>query len=437
MASTPSPKDCANCGAAEGTVQGSPVHKPCSRCMSAYYCSVKCQKQHWKQGGHKKVCIKKEEEKVERGKQQKAPPAAAAVAVVAVKLEISGTGTPAPAKDHADDDDEEEEIEKCALCLKAIFSAPSKALPCSHVYHIACVEKLQDFGISEVCPSCRPELPAGQAEQLFEDAIRRWWVLDRRYGQQNPNMPWRCTFDKKDAKEFEEVVCMVSEAADQKHAEAQFRLGAMHEHGQGVPRNEATAVKWHRKAAQQGHARAQNTLGFMYEKAKGGLRQNFETAAEWYRKAAQQGLAEAQHNLGHMHRYGQGVRPNTMLAMEWYHKAAAQGMAKAYSTLGEMYDEGRGVRQDLTLAAQWHRKAAEAGIIDSQLYMGMKCADGKGGMEINRREALEWFRKAHAQGHEQAALAITMVLRDIKKERQAAAAAAADQAAEAALNGLD
>ena len=56
-AATPSLKDCANCGAPEGTVPGCPVHKPCSRCRIAYYCSVRCQKHHWKVGGHKQRCI--------------------------------------------------------------------------------------------------------------------------------------------------------------------------------------------------------------------------------------------------------------------------------------------------------------------------------------------------------------------------------------------
>ena len=44
-AATPALKDCANCGAPEGTVPGCPVHKPCSRCKITYYCSVRCQKQ--------------------------------------------------------------------------------------------------------------------------------------------------------------------------------------------------------------------------------------------------------------------------------------------------------------------------------------------------------------------------------------------------------
>ena len=43
--------DCANCGAPEGKVYGVTVHRP-SKCGITYYCSVICQKHHWKEGGH-------------------------------------------------------------------------------------------------------------------------------------------------------------------------------------------------------------------------------------------------------------------------------------------------------------------------------------------------------------------------------------------------
>ena len=59
-AATPALKDCANCGASEGTVPGSPIHKPCSRCKITYYCSVRCQKQHWK-WRHKRECRHRED----------------------------------------------------------------------------------------------------------------------------------------------------------------------------------------------------------------------------------------------------------------------------------------------------------------------------------------------------------------------------------------
>ena len=48
--------------------------------------------------------------------------------------------------------------------------------------------------------------------------------------------------------------------AKQGYADAQFNLGIMYEKGQGVPRDDKTAVKWYRLAAEQGYDYAQNNL---------------------------------------------------------------------------------------------------------------------------------------------------------------------------------
>ena len=45
---------------------------------------------------------------------------------------------------------------------------------------------------------------------------------------------------------------------------AQFRLGYMYANGEGVPKGDAEAVKWFRKAAEQGDAWGQLGLGLMY-----------------------------------------------------------------------------------------------------------------------------------------------------------------------------
>jgi TPR repeat protein len=58
-------------------------------------------------------------------------------------------------------------------------------------------------------------------------------------------------------------------AAEQGHAEAQFRLGAMYFSGDGVPRDDAGALRWYRLAAEQGHAEAQDDLTYMYEHGLG------------------------------------------------------------------------------------------------------------------------------------------------------------------------
>lgn len=44
--------------------------------------------------------------------------------------------------------------------------------------------------------------------------------------------------------------------ADRGHATAQFHLGHMYRHGQGVEQDNAKALEWYRKAAAQGHKTA-------------------------------------------------------------------------------------------------------------------------------------------------------------------------------------
>ena len=50
---------------------------------------------------------------------------------------------------------------------------------------------------------------------------------------------------------------------------AQFDLGVMYSRGEGVPEDDAEAVRWYRLAAEQWDALAQTNLGFMYATGNG------------------------------------------------------------------------------------------------------------------------------------------------------------------------
>jgi Sel1 repeat-containing protein len=50
-----------------------------------------------------------------------------------------------------------------------------------------------------------------------------------------------------------EVVKKYRKAAEQGHAEAQYRLGSCYREGFGVQQDDAEATKWYRKAAEQGY----------------------------------------------------------------------------------------------------------------------------------------------------------------------------------------
>jgi TPR repeat protein len=67
----------------------------------------------------------------------------------------------------------------------------------------------------------------------------------------------------------------------------------MYDKGHGVPRDDAEAVTWIRKAAEQGFALAQNALAALYKVGKG-VAQDHAEAAKWFRRAAEQGNADAQ-----------------------------------------------------------------------------------------------------------------------------------------------
>ena len=94
------------------------------------------------------------------------------------------------------------------------------------------------------------------------------------------------------APDFDEIKAL----AEQGNEYAQLYLGLMYDNGDGVPENDAEAVKWYRKAAEQGHANAQSNLGFMYANGDG-VPENFVHAYVWWSMAKTQGDEDAKGNL--------------------------------------------------------------------------------------------------------------------------------------------
>ena len=83
-------------------------------------------------------------------------------------------------------------------------------------------------------------------------------------------------------------VTAVGQAPDFDFAGGQYSLGVMYANGEGVPEDDAEAVRWYRMAADQGHAKAQYNLGLMYYEGKG-VPVNYVTAYAWWNIAAASG----------------------------------------------------------------------------------------------------------------------------------------------------
>ena len=84
----------------------------------------------------------------------------------------------------------------------------------------------------------------------------------------------------------------------------------------------ASALREWQPLATKGHANAQYKLGFMHEEGRG-VPLDFIKAAKWYRKAAEQGHAVAQRSLGLKYEYGRGVPRDYVLAHMWFSLSAA------------------------------------------------------------------------------------------------------------------
>ncbi len=145
--------------------------------------------------------------------------------------------------------------------------------------------------------------------------------------------------------------------AQQGLAEAQFNLGVMHSKGQGVPQDDAEAVRWYRRAAEQGYARAQFNLGFMYRKGRG-VPQDDAEVVRWFRRAAEQADAKAQFNLGVMYSEGRGVLRDYVQAHKWISLAAAQGDESYRKTTDILAGRMTPTQIDLAqwLAREWKPK---------------------------------------------------------------------------------
>ena len=126
---------------------------------------------------------------------------------------------------------------------------------------------------------------------MGEASLNRFLVLHDRYGQ-GMDKPWRRITNADDRRENAEVVRMMTEAAEQGHAPAQYTLGTIYLYGNGVPQSDALGVEWYRKAADQELGEAQFNLGAAYVYGKG-VPQSFPEALRWFRKAHAQGVEKA------------------------------------------------------------------------------------------------------------------------------------------------
>ncbi len=146
---------------------------------------------------------------------------------------------------------------------------------------------------------------------------------------------------------------LLTKAATQGYAPAEYELGRIYLYGRGIPIDYAQALVWESKAAEKGDPRAQRDLAFIYERGFG-VTADPAKAAEWNQKAAAQGNAEAQLHLAKALDEGAGVNKNAEEARKWYGEAARQEQPAAQLELARQ-SAGQG---NCPEAIHWYEEAA-------------------------------------------------------------------------------
>ncbi|MEM8599843.1 MAG: DUF2610 domain-containing protein [Bacteroidota bacterium] len=199
-----------------------------------------------------------------------------------------------------------------------------------------------------------------------------------------------------------------AEAGD---AEAQYLMGVAYVAGEGVVADTSQARRWYRRSATRGFSRAQFAFGSSMFLGGGGREPNPEEGIEWWEVAAENGNAAALGALGYAHWVGEGVAKDLGRALALYRRAVDEGYSYGLTRLGHVTeglateacldgesDECRSLRSQ---TIDYYRQGAAVGLRDSQYWLGWHSFRGKW-VPQSHEQALNWYRLASEQGHENA-----------------------------------
>ncbi len=121
-------------------------------------------------------------------------------------------------------------------------------------------------------------------------------------------------------------------------------------------------------------------------------RGDYSSAYTLWEPIEQQKNPEVQYLLAYMFDRGYGIKKNKAAAITWYNKAALQGHLKAQYKLGSKY-----ITKDADKALYWITKAAKGGYPLAQ-YTLAEIYKKRTNLPNNRQLAIQWYKKAAAQG---------------------------------------
>jgi len=191
----------------------------------------------------------------------------------------------------------------------------------------------------------------------------------------------------------------LEKAAQNQDASAQFRLGSIYFHGDGVKCDYNKSLHWFKQAAQNGDISAQNNVAAHYIEGWG-TDIDYEQAIYWLKKCIK--IPRAQSNMGYLYEKGYGVKRDYKKAYYYYHKAARKGYVEAYCHLAELYFEGKGVLKDSQEALKKLEYAASNHSAEAQYRLGEIYLYGKDDIIRDVGKAKKWLKKSFSNGVDEA-----------------------------------
>ena len=163
--------------------------------------------------------------------------------------------------------------------------------------------------------------------------------------------------------------------------------------------------------AKRGDSEALKELGVRFlnpDQMSSKIHQDEDLAIDLLTQSSNQGDAEAQCFLAGIYQghYGSGKYKDLQKGRMWLEKSAENGFPTAEFRIGYNYAFGAdGYPQDYTEALKWRKQFAVKGAtkehVEAQHNVGWQYWQGKG-VEMNKEEAMKWFRMAAENGDKDA-----------------------------------
>ena len=185
---------------------------------------------------------------------------------------------------------------------------------------------------------------------------------------------------------------LAQKLADKGDPRAHTLIARIHAEGLGVPKNEALAAQWYKRAAELNDVDGMFAYGVILAEGRG-VEKNRDGAAEMFERAARTGHAAANYNLGLLFLKGDGKPENPYRAAQHIRYAAEQGIAAAQYDMATLYQNGTGVPYDAVETSHWLRAAAEQGMAVAQYDYAVLLLKGLG-LTLDESKAIDYLKSA-------------------------------------------